>query len=80
LRGGKLQQRMRKIRVTGLMHNLPDCIVVDVTTVDVMTPIRIEDIKYEHLTFMDSKRNIVVDLKSSRTMADDENADEEANS
>ncbi|MDR2083474.1 MAG: 50S ribosomal protein L25 [Bacteroidales bacterium] len=75
LRGGKLQQRMRKVRVNGLLHNLPDYIEVDITNVDAGSPIRIEDIKYDNLTFIDSKRNVVVDLKSSRTMADEEGAE-----
>ncbi|MDL2227281.1 50S ribosomal protein L25 [Bacteroidales bacterium OttesenSCG-928-K03] len=79
LRGGKLQQRMRKIRVNGLLHNIPDCIEIDITDLDAGSPIRIEDVdvKYENLKFVDSKRNVIVDIKSSRSMTSDEEGAEE---
>ena len=72
LRGGKLQQRMRRLRVSGLLHNLPDFIEIDVTEVDAGMAIRIEDIQYDGLTMIDAKRNIVIDLKASRAMTEEE--------
>lgn len=71
LRGGKLQQKMRKLHVSGLMKNLPDKIVVDITNVDTTTPVRIEDVKYDNLTFIDPKRNVIICLKTSRAMDDE---------
>ncbi|MDD4142024.1 MAG: 50S ribosomal protein L25 [Bacteroidales bacterium] len=77
LKGGKLQQKVRKLHVSGLLKDFPDNILVDITTVDVGSPVRIEDLHVENLSFVDSKRNIVVDMKSARALAAEEEHTEE---
>ena len=48
--GGKLILSKRKVRISATMENLPDEIVVDVTTLGLGKSIFVGDLKYDHIT------------------------------
>ncbi len=68
-RGGKLKIAQRKIKVKGLLKDLPETIKVDVTKLDVGQGIKIEHIQIPNVEFIDSKQNVIVKIAASRTTA-----------
>ncbi len=64
--GGKLVLKLRKIRVKGLMKDLPDILNVDVTALEIGKAIKIQDLKFEGLELMEAKNVIVCTVKSTR--------------
>ncbi|MDD4847939.1 MAG: 50S ribosomal protein L25 [Bacteroidales bacterium] len=74
LRGGKLTKKARKLRVSGLLNDVPENITVDISTLNVGDAIRVKDIKKEGLTFLDFPSNVVVTVRTARGLADDDSA------
>ena len=77
LHGGVLDKKMRKLSVLGLMKNIPNVIVVDVTNIDTSTPFRIQDLNLPELIFHDSPRTIIAGMMSLRKLEEKEKEIEE---
>ncbi len=73
LRGGKLEKKMRKVHVSGLMNDIPDTIYVDLTNVDVTTPFRIADLQVPNVKFGEPDRTILACIQATRGMASNSN-------
>lgn len=50
--GGKLTVQKRKLRVSGLVENLPDELTVDITNLGIGKSIFVGDMKYDNLTLL----------------------------
>ncbi|HNX21826.1 MAG TPA: 50S ribosomal protein L25/general stress protein Ctc [Bacteroidales bacterium] len=70
LRGGKLIKKVRKLKVKGLLQDIPEKIEVDITPLDINDVIKVGDIKLNNLTVMDNKSQIVVMVASTRNVTD----------
>ncbi len=68
LRGGKLVKKSRKIKVKGLLQNIPENIAVDITPLDINDMIRISDVAIENLEIMENPANVVVSVASTRNV------------
>jgi large subunit ribosomal protein L25 len=77
LRGGKLQKKLRRLMVKGLVNNIPDKITVDISSLDIGNSIRVKDIKIEKLTLLDKESSIVVGVQTARGAVAAETAEEE---
>ncbi len=64
--GGKLIQDKRKLKVRGLVKNLPDEIILDVTSLVLGKSIMIGDIVRKNIEFLDLKTSPVVSVKMTR--------------
>ena len=73
--GGKLSLDMRKLKVNGIYTQIPDRIVVDVTTLGLGKKIAVGDIKMEGLKFMNPQDACVAHVKATRASATAENAE-----
>ena len=67
--GGSLRHTFRKLKVKAIPGNLPDEIVVDVTSLKIGGKLYVGDIKAEGFTFMHPDNAVVVAVKMSRTAA-----------
>ena len=65
--GGSMRQSFRKLKVKALPGNLPDEIVVDVTSLKIGGKLYVGDIKTNNFTFMHPDNAVVVAVKMSRT-------------
>jgi large subunit ribosomal protein L25 len=77
LRGGKLQKKLRRLMVKGLINNIPDKITVDISLLDIGNNIRVKDIKIENLTLLDKESSIVVGVQTARGAVAAEATEEE---
>jgi large subunit ribosomal protein L25 len=64
--GGKLRQRRRYLKVKGLIADLPESLVVDITELEIGNFIKIGDLKYDKLELLDPDRAMVVGVSTSR--------------
>lgn len=67
--GGKLALNMRKIKVSGIYTQIPERIVVDVTTLGLGKKIAVSDIVVDGLTMMSPKDACVAEVKVTRASA-----------
>lgn len=67
--GGKLSQEMRLLRVKGLCGDMPDQIVIDVTTLGLGKRIQVADVQLDKLTIVDPQDAMVARVKMTRAAA-----------
>lgn len=76
--GGKFVKVTRKLRVSGLMENLPDDVTVNVDKLHIGKRIVAGDLKYDNLTVVSNKNTIICTVKSTRKGATSVVFDEDA--
>jgi large subunit ribosomal protein L25 len=89
--GGKLQLKIKKLTVKGLIANLPDFIEVSISKLQIGKSVKVKDISPENITLLDSENNSIVSVivtRAARSAAgaasvaiddeDEESTDEEA--
>lgn len=64
--GGRLKLNMRKIAVVGIASQLPDSIEINVEELKIGDSVRVKDLKYERLSFVDKPETIVVGVRTQR--------------
>lgn len=77
LRGGKLIHKMHKLRVKGLIQDIPEFINVDITPMNIGGSIKVNSVVVENLTMLDTPNNVIARVKSARTVEDEETEDDE---
>jgi large subunit ribosomal protein L25 len=65
-KGGKLKVVQRKIKVRGLIKDLPDTIVIDISSLDVGQGIKIEQINIPNVELAEPKQNVIIKISASR--------------
>ena len=76
LKGGRLVRKYRKVRIKGLIKDLPDEIMVDITKLDIGDSIKINALFRDNLEFLDVPTSIVAGIKTQRVIV--EEVEEEA--
>lgn len=64
--GGKLVLSKRKLRVSGLVENLPDELVIDITNLGVGKSIFVGDLKFDNLTLLTPATTAVCAVRVTR--------------
>lgn len=64
--GGKLALISRKLKVKALMKDMPDEIVIDVTSLGVGKAIKVQDIQRDGIEIMNAKSVVVAQVKLTR--------------
>lgn len=69
--GGRLKLNMRKIPVEGVTSALPDRIEINVEELKIGDSVRVKDLKYENLRFIDGPEAIVVSVRTQRKVEEE---------
>ena len=77
LKGGFLHKRVRKLKVRGLLENIPECITADISNLDIEDVIRICDINIDNLSIIDNPNKVIVSVNQTRNVVATEEAGEE---
>ena len=67
--GGKLMVSTRKLKVCGMMKDLPDTLPVDITELNLGKQIVAGDLHYDNIQIMSPKATIVCSVKMTRAAA-----------
>ncbi|RYE28650.1 MAG: 50S ribosomal protein L25/general stress protein Ctc [Sphingobacteriaceae bacterium] len=66
--GGKLVQKLRKLRVKGFPKDLLDAIEVSIATLEVGKSVKVSEIKLTNLTITNSPEDTIVSVTTSRAL------------
>ena len=66
LKGGKFNKKARKIKVKGLLKDMPENIVLDVEGLDIGQSIHVSDIQIENIKLLDVPTAVVVEVIITR--------------
>lgn len=78
LKGGNLKKRVRKLKVRGLLENVPEDITADISNLDLNDMIKVADINVENLTIVDNPNKVLVMVNPTRNSAAATETEEEA--
>lgn len=81
LKGGLLKKRVRKLKVRGLLENVPEEITADISPLDINDMMKIGDLHIDNLEIVDNPNKVilqVVPTRGSAAAAAEEGAEEEA--
>ncbi len=70
MRGGKLSKKVRKVKVHGLLANIPENVTIDISNLDIMDSIRIENVNIDNISFMEQPSKILVSVLPTRNVED----------
>jgi len=76
--GGKLQVAYRRLKVRGLMKDLPDTLKVDVSGIKLGSTIKVGQLAFDNLELLDSKNAVVASVKLTRAAKGDDLPEEES--
>ncbi len=77
LKGGFMKKRVRKLKVRGLLENIPECIVADISNLDLNDVIKVSDIQIDNLTVVDNANKVIVAVLPTRNVVADNAEGEE---
>lgn len=75
--GGKLQIKIKKLNVYGLIADLPEFIEVNIDTLEIGKSVKVKDISVDKLSLLDSESNSIVSCIVTRAAKSAAGADEE---
>jgi large subunit ribosomal protein L25 len=71
LKGGKLIQKLRKLKIKALPAYLPDDITVDISPLEIGDSIRVADIKQDNISFLDAPGAVIVGVRVTRVVVEE---------
>ncbi len=80
IKGGKLLLKLRKLRVRGLIEDIPQHIVVNVSKLDLGKSIKVKEVMNDKLQFLDPANAVIVNVKTARGIALEGEEEEEEES
>ena len=66
--GGKLVKKINRLRVRGLLANLPDYIDVSIDTLEIGQSAKVKDLTPGNFEILDAKENAIVTVKTTRAL------------
>lgn len=72
MRGGKLKVRIPRLKVKGLIKDLPAIVMVNISELNVNQAIRVKDITIENVTPLVAANNIICDVKAKKSAITEE--------
>ena len=77
LKGGTMKKVMRKIAVKAVVADIPESIEVDISKLDIGDSFMVRDLQIEKLEFLDRPNDVIVAVKVTRVVVEEEEEDEE---
>lgn len=66
--GGKLIQKIQRMKVRGTINNIPDAVEISIDTLDLGQSIKVKDVELKGIEILDSKENAIVTVKMTRNV------------
>lgn len=68
LNGGKLSKKARKVKVKGLLENIPENIIVNISNLQILDSIFVKDIPTDKFEIIENPAKLLVSILSSRNV------------
>ena len=69
--GGKLQKKLRTVKIKGPIEKMPEAIKVDVTKLEIGDSVKIGDLKYPGMTFLQAPNITIVGVRITRNVVEE---------
>ena len=69
MKGGKAVLKIKRLKVKALPANMPEKIVLDITNLDLLQGIKVQEVATDNYDLLDVKSSVVVFIKSTRAAA-----------
>jgi large subunit ribosomal protein L25 len=69
MKGGKAVLKIKRMKVKALPANMPEKIVLDITKLDLLQGIKVQEVETNNYDLLDVKSSVVVYIKSTRAAA-----------
>ena len=70
LQGGRLSKKFRKIKVKGLLENIPENISLDISNLYINDSIKVEDLQFDNLEIIEDSQKVLLAIQTARTVED----------
>ena len=77
MRGGRLNKNLAKLKVRGLVNDLPDNITLDISKLNLNQSTKVKDITLDKIEVLVPSNTIIVDVKAPRNANVEETSEEE---
>lgn len=71
LRGGRLEKKMRKVKIRAMQNDLPDYITINIGSMEIGDTCKVGDLKIDNVTFLDAPTNVVVAVRTARQVVEE---------
>jgi len=71
LKGGRLEKKLRKVKVKALAKDLPEFIMINISSMDIGDSVKIGDLKIDNVTFLDAPNNVVIAVRTARQVIEE---------
>ncbi len=71
LKGGKLQQKVRKVKVSALPDKMPEKVIVDITPLEINDAVRVKDIQSADYKIQLPENNVMVIVNPTRSVVEE---------
>ena len=71
LKGGRLEKKLRKVKIKALAKDLPDFIMINISSMDIGDSVKISDLKIDGVTFLDAPNNVVIAVRTARQVVEE---------
>lgn len=78
LRGGKLDRKMRKLKIRALPAGLPDNVVISIEELEIGESIKVSDLKLDRVTILDPPGSVIIAVRTARQVVEEAAPAEEA--
>lgn len=77
IKGGKLIKKLRKVKVSGLLNDIPEELVIDISKLEIGHAIRVADVKIPNVELLDRPATLVLSVEVTRAASTEETEEAE---
>jgi large subunit ribosomal protein L25 len=70
--GGKLIQKIQRLKIKGLIKDIPDSIVINIDGLDLGQSTKVKNVEVPNIQILDNKDNAIVSIKLTRNVVKEE--------
>jgi large subunit ribosomal protein L25 len=68
LRGGKLIQKLRKVKIKSLPEHMPEAIMISIDKLDINDSVKVVDLQRDNISLLDPPNTVVVGVRVTRVV------------
>lgn len=78
MNGGKRREKLRKLICKALPKDMPEEISIDITQLRIGQDIKVRDVNYDNVEFLNAPNAVIIAIKTSRVAVADDDEDDDA--
>ena len=71
LKGGKLQQKVRKVKISALPDKMPEKLIIDITPLEINDAVRVKNVQSDDFKVLLPENNVLVIVNQTRAVVEE---------